>query len=207
MGKDNYLVFLTADHGVAHNSDFLAENQIPAGSFKIDSVTVRLNGILQEKFGDGQWIVSNENMELYLNRELMADKKVTKAELFQVIRPYLMSFPAVADVIDLQNIATSPLQSDIRTKLTNGYNLKRSGDFQILYNPSWIENFTQVATHGTPYAYDTHIPLLFMGWKVKHHIDYNPIDMTDIAPTLAALLHIQEPSGSVGKVIVPLLGE
>ena len=205
VGKGNYVVFLTADHGVAHNTDFDADSQLPGGSFKIDSVTVRLNGLLQDKFGDGQWIISNENMQLYLNRELMAAKKVTKSEIFNVVRPYMMGFDGVADIIDLQNIATSQVQEDIRRNITNGYQLKRSGDFQILYNPGWIENFTQGATHGSPYAYDTHIPLLFMGWKIKHGADNNAVNMTDIAPTVAALLHIQEPSGSIGKVIVPVL--
>jgi hypothetical protein len=102
-------------------------------------------------------------------------------------------------------MATSQVQNDIRLRLTNGYNLKRSGDFQILYEPGWIENYTQGATHGTPYAYDTHIPLLFMGWKIKHGKDNDQHYMTDIAPTVAALLHIQEPSGSIGKVITPVL--
>ena len=205
LGKDNYVVFLTADHGVAHSVDFMTDNQIPAGVFKIDSVTDKLNATLQDKFGAGQWIVSHENMQLYLNRELLAEKKVTETEIFDVVRPQLMGSEGIADVIDLKNIASTQVQGDIRVKLTNGYNLKRSGDFQILYNPGWVESFTQGATHGSSYAYDTHIPLLFMGWKIKHKEDNAMVEMTDIAPTLAALLHIQEPSGSVGKVIAPLL--
>jgi len=205
VGKGNYVVFLTADHGVSHSIDFNVENQIPSGVFKIDSVADKLNGMLQDKFGAGQWIVSHENMQLYLNRDLMAEKKVTETEIFDLVRSYLMNFEGIADVIDLKNIANSQVQNDIRVKLTNGYNLKRSGDFQILYNPAWVESFTQGATHGSSYAYDTHIPLLFMGWKIQHKEDYSPIDMTDIAPTVAALLHIQEPSGNVGKVIAPVL--
>ena len=205
VGKGNYVVFLTADHGVSHSIDFNVENQIPSGVFKIDSVADKVNVMLADKFGAGQWVVSHENMQLYLNRDLMAEKKVTEAEIFDVVRPYMMNFEGIADVIDLKNIANSQVQGDIRVKLTNGFNLKRSGDFQILYNPAWVESFTQGATHGSSYAYDTHIPLLFMGGKIQHREDYSPVDMTDIAPTIAALLHIQEPSGSIGKVIAPVV--
>ena len=205
VGKGNYVVFLTADHGVAHSSDYMLENGIPAGVYKVDSVIQSLNVYLGSKFGEGEWIRKPENMQLYLNRELMAEKKVTEDELFNIVRPYLINSKGIVDVIDLKNLATTQVQPDIRMRIANGYNLKRSGDFQILYEPAWIENYTQGATHGTPYAYDTHIPLLWMGWKIKHGQDNNAAFMTDIAPTVAALLHIQEPSGSIGKPIVNVL--
>lgn len=205
VGKGNYVVFLTADHGVSQSTDFLTEDHVPAGVFKIDSVTDKINAMLKDKFGEGKWILSHENMQFYLNQELMAEKKVSEADIFKVVRPYMMSFSGVADIIDLKDMANTQVQSDIRMRLSNGYNLKRSGDFQILYNPSWVENYTQGATHGTPYAYDTHIPLLFMGWRITPHDDYDQIYMTDIAPTISAMLHIQEPSGSIGKPITHLL--
>ena len=205
VGKGNYVIMLTADHGVAHSTDYMVENGIPAGCYKIDSVVQALNLALGEKFGAGEWIRKPENMQLYLNRDLMAEKKVTEEELFSIVRPYLINSKGIADVIDLKYLATTQVQNDIRLRITNGYHLKRSGDFQILYEPGWIENYTQGATHGTPYAYDTHIPLLWMGWKIKAGRDNKPAYMTDIAPTLAAMLHIQEPSGSIGTAILPVL--
>ena len=205
VGKGNYVVMLTADHGVAHSTDYMGENGIPAGCYKIDSVVQQLNIYLGEKLGEGEWIHKPENMQFYLNRELMAEKKVTEEQLFGLVRPYLVNSKGIADVIDLKYIATTQVQNDIKLRVTNGYNQKRSGDFQIIYEPGWIENYTQGATHGTPYSYDTHIPLLWMGWKIKHGKDDAPVFMTDIAPTLAAMLHIQEPSGSIGRPIVSVL--
>jgi arylsulfatase A-like enzyme len=202
LGKDNYLVFLTADHGAAHAEGFLEEKQIPGGSFNIDSVTGALNILLYQKLGPGAWILSHENMQFYLNRSLMAEKGISSDAIFNICRPYMLNFPAVADLIDLKNLSSTSLQPGLKTTFANGNNIKRSGDFQILYNPSWVEGFAQGATHGTPYAYDTHIPLLWMGWKIKPGADNSPAFMTDIAPTLASLLHIQEPSGCVGKPIV-----
>ncbi|MDB5281686.1 MAG: alkaline phosphatase family protein [Bacteroidota bacterium] len=205
VGKGNYLIFLTADHGAAHSEDFLRKNGIPAGSFNIDSVTAELSKVINAKYGEGDWILSHENMQLYLNRPLMEEKKITQEEIFNISRTYLMNYEAISDLIDLKHLSTTSVQPQIKAMLSNGYNLKRSGDLQILYNPSWVENFALGATHGTAYAYDTHIPLLFMGWKVKHGEDHSEIYMTDIAPTITAMLHIQEPSGCVGKVIQPLI--
>ncbi len=201
VGKGNYLVFLTADHGAAHSADYMAEENIPAGSFPMDTTAAHLNDALQQKFGKGEWILSHENMQVYLNHTLMNEKKIKREDVFAFTKDYLMQYKAIANVIDLKNISTTTLQADIKTLIVNGYNEKRSGDFEILYNPGWLEEYDKGTTHGTPYAYDTHIPLVWMGWKIKHAEDHSDIHMTDIAPTLAALLRIQEPSGSVGKVI------
>lgn len=204
VGKGNYLVFLTADHGAAHAAGFLDEESTPAGSFPSDTIMLHLNETLQQKFGRGDWILSHENMQVYLNHTLMNQSKVKREEIFAVVKDYLMQYKGIGNVIDLKNIAATTLPADIKTLMVNGYNEKRSGDFEILYNAGWFEEYEKGTTHGTSYAYDTHIPLVWMGWNVKHAEDHSDIHMTDIAPTLAALLHIQEPSGSIGKVITGL---
>ena len=113
----------------------------------------------------------------------------------------MLNYAAVANVIDLQDLDNSTLPAAQKNMMANGYNLKRSGDLQVLYTPGWFEDYSKGATHGSLYAYDTHIPLVWMGWKIKHAEDHTDVHMTDIAPTLAAMLHIQEPSGCIGKVI------
>ena len=204
VGKGNYLVFLTADHGVNNSTGFLAEHQIPGGSFNIDSVTAGLNNYLVSKLGEGRWILDHENMEFYLNQALLDEKKISREEIFHLSETYMMNYSAIANLVDLQNLPGTTLPPDLKNLFANGFNVVRSGDFQIVYNSGWVEDFRQGATHGTGYTYDTHIPLLWMGWKVKHGEDHTAVYMTDIAPTLAAMLHIQEPSGSVGKVITKL---
>ena len=89
--------------------------------------------------------------------------------------------------------------------MANGYNQKLSGDIQVILKPQWFENWQTGTTHGSWNPYDTHIPLLWFGWKVKPGQLNREVYMTDIAPTLAALLHIQMPNASVGKVIVEMV--
>lgn len=202
VGKGNYMLFLTADHGAAHATGFLQQHGIPAGSSAApDSVRKNLNAELSNKFGTGEWVETYDNMQVYLNEGLMADKKIAREDLFETIRSYMMKQESVANVIDLHNLSSSTLQSNLKELATNGYNAKRSGDIQIFFNPGWIEGYTKGTSHGTAYPYDTHIPLIFYGWKVPHVEDSSPTYMTDIAPTVAQLLHIQEPNGTVGKPI------
>jgi phosphopentomutase len=89
----------------------------------------------------------------------------------------------------------------LRERMSNMYMPARSGDLEVVPQSAQLDEFLKGTTHGTPYAYDTHIPLIWYGWKVKKGKDYSSVDMTDISKTLAALLNIQEPSGCVGKVI------
>ena len=88
----------------------------------------------------------------------------------------------------------------------NGYYARRSGPIQLILNAGWFEaNKKTGTTHGTWNPYDTHIPLLFMGWGIHPGHTNQQVYMTDIAPTLAALLHIQMPNGCVGKPILDVL--
>jgi hypothetical protein len=201
VGKGNYLVFITADHGAGHAVDFLKEKNISAGSFPVDSVTEQVKAVVKNKLGEGDWILKQKNMQFYLNLPLLEQHNVTRDSILRIIKTYMLNYAAVANVIDLQDLDNSTLPAAQKNMMANGYNLKRSGDLQILYTPGWFEDYSKGATHGSLYAYDTHIPLVWMGWKIKHAEDHTDVHMTDIAPTLAAMLHIQEPSGCIGKVI------
>ncbi|MCW5907363.1 MAG: alkaline phosphatase family protein [Chitinophagales bacterium] len=207
VGKGNYLLFLTADHGAAHAAGYSQRSNIPAGSFDIDTVTKQLNTHLAAKFGEGKWILSNENMQLYVNYDLLQQRKLSREEIFEPCKQFMMQYESVTNVIDLEKISAAPLEANLKMRYTNGYHPKRSGDFQIVYNPAWLEGFTKGTTHGSPYPYDTHIPLTWFGWKVKAGQTTNEVYMTDIAPTIAALLQIQEPNGNIGKVIQGIFGK
>jgi predicted AlkP superfamily pyrophosphatase or phosphodiesterase len=205
LGKDNYLVFLTADHGVAQVPAYMQQEKIPAGSFEINYAIGLLNSMLATKFEKNDTVISHQNMQLYFDSAAFLSAKTTREQIFNATRNFLIKFDAIADVIDLKNIASATLQFEEKNMIVNGYYPKRSGDFQILYNPAWIEEYTKGAQHGTLYPYDTHIPLIWMGWKIKHGQNHESIHMTDIAPTIAAFLNIQEPSGCIGKPIKQLV--
>jgi hypothetical protein len=102
---------------------------------------------------------------------------------------------------DNTDISGANLPSQVRERFLQGYNKKRGGDIQVILMPQYFYGSKTGTTHGSWYPYDAHIPLVWMGWGVKAGKSHREVYMTDIAPTLAALLKIQMPNGSIGKVI------
>ena len=208
VGKGNYLLFLTADHGGAHNPQFLKDNKIPAGIWF--NVLADLNMYLKEQFKTDQPLVKNIlNYQVFLNELLITDNvSLNRDKIKSCIQDWLLNkMPKkynvpVSYVIDMENMDKAPLPEPIRTMSINGYNHLRSGSLQIILNPGWFEadRFTGT-THGTWNPYDSHIPLLWYGWHIHKGKTNNQLNMTDISATLAALLHIQMPNGCIGKPI------
>lgn len=202
VGKDQYTVFLSADHGVAHIPEFMKENKLPAGRVMMSNVIKLLNKTLLENFKISNLIVSDYNYQLHLNHPAIDSAKLDKKELIDWIIEYMSVEPGIDRVFALEDLNKVPLNSTIRKLLNNGYYPKRSGDIQLILKPNYIESWgTTGTTHGLWNPYDTHIPLLWYGWGIKQGKTNRETYMTDIAATVAALLKIQMPNGSVGQVI------
>ena len=108
----------------------------------------------------------------------------------------------------MEEAGEAPIPEPIKTRIINGYNWQRSGDIQIISHDGLLPSYAKKGTtHSVWNSYDSHIPLLFMGWNVKHGSSSKPHYMTDIAPTLAQFLKIENPSGNVGQPIAEVLGE
>jgi predicted AlkP superfamily pyrophosphatase or phosphodiesterase len=201
IGKGQYTFFITADHGVAHVPGFMEEHQLPGHIFKGASVIKALNDSINARFGIAGAIQGSSNYQLYLNHAAIEQAGKSEKAVTDYIIAQLMKQPAIVNVLPLKELMTSTLPEPLRTMLINGYNAKQSGDIQIVLAPGWIEGGPTGTTHGLWYPYDAHIPLVWMGWGIPAGKSNRTLGMTDIAPTLAALLHIQMPSGNVGKVI------
>ena len=201
LGKDNYLVFLSADHGVADVPGFWQSQKLPSGVFNASESMKEIKSALKTAFGEGEFIRAVDNSQLYLNDNLMREMKISYAQIHEVVRQTLLKREDVADVIDLHNLANSTLPAYQLNYVKNGLNPRRSGDIMIVLNPSWFEGRMQGTTHGSLYRYDTHVPLLFYGWKVKTGETTIRTNISDIAPTVADFLNILEPNGSIGNVI------
>src|SRR5215204_3617636 len=201
VGKGQYLVFLSADHGVSHVPGFLKENKIPAGTVSSSVIMNRFNPQLKQKFGGDSLIVSMYNYQVHLNHPVIDSLNLNESAIKRWIIDSLSKMEEVSRVVDLAQLGNLPLNSKIKDMIANGYFPKRNGDIQILFKPQWIDGGSMGTTHGSWSPYDAHIPLLWYGWHIKPGKTNREVYMTDIAPTLAALLRIQMPSGSVGKVI------
>jgi hypothetical protein len=201
IGKGQYLVFLTADHAVAHVPGFAKEAKIPAGVSNTVAIQKALNESLQKEFGAGNFILSVINYQVYLNVDLIATNKLDRSAVKRAVIKTLLTQPGVMKAVDLENITMANLPEQVQMMLTNGYNQKLSGEVQFIYKPGWFEGFERGTTHGSWNPYDAHIPLLWFGWGIKKGMTNREVYMTDIAPTVAALLQIQMPNSSIGKVI------
>jgi len=202
IGKGEYLFFLSADHGVSQAPAFLKEHNIPAGNIDDKKITEGINKLLKEKFKIDNLAIGLINYQVYLNRNAMNAAHLNKDNIYKEVIGYLLNQQGVSRAFALDELNTITLNSKIKNALANGYYPPRSGDIQIILRPQWIDGFeSRGTTHGVWNPYDAHIPLLWFGWNIHEGKTNRETYMTDIAPTIASMLHIQMPSGSVGSVI------
>lgn len=200
-GKNNYLFFLSADHGVAHNPSFLNVNKMPGGNYSNKDLIKELNDSIQLKFGVANAVVKMENAQLYLQKELSNGWDGNSFLISKTIVDILTTKSFVSQVYDIKLLSMSLLPEVIKTRAMNSYFSSRSGDIQIVPKPGFFDGGKTGTTHGVWNPYDAHIPLLFMGWNINPGKTHREVHMTDIAPTISALLNIQMPNGCVGNVI------
>jgi arylsulfatase A-like enzyme len=201
VGKNQYTVFLTADHAVAHVPGFMKEHKLPGGLFEAAGIRKELNDQIKSKFGISNVIESFNDYQVSLNHNLIDSSKQDINAIIKMIITNLLKKEAVANAVETSKIMSSTLNKTQREIFANGYYPNRCGDIQIILKPGYFEGGNTGTTHGLWAPYDAHIPLLFYGWGIKKGSTNKENYMTDIAPTIAALLNIQMPSGSVGKVI------
>ncbi|MEJ2879715.1 alkaline phosphatase PafA [Pedobacter sp. GR22-6] len=203
-GKGNYLFFISADHGAAHAPGMAAEKRIPGGTYSDGEVLKTLNKLFEAKFNIKKTIVTSTNSQIVFDHEAIEAAKADYNEIKRLTIAEFRKQAEVADAIDLSRVAESTLVPSLKMALINGYNARRSGDIYVLLRPGYIAGSKTGTTHGSGYPYDYHIPCVFMGWNVKAGKTNKTHYMTDIAATVAAMLHIQMPSGCVGEPITEL---
>jgi hypothetical protein len=122
---------------------------------------------------------------------------------------FLRNKQEIAYVADVEHLSDALLPEPLKTMVINGYNRSRSGVIEVVLNPAWYESGGPVTgtTHGTWNPYDAHIPLLWYGWHVPQGASKKVCHMTDIAATLASMLHIQQPNGCIGEPIEGVIGK
>jgi predicted AlkP superfamily pyrophosphatase or phosphodiesterase len=205
IGKGKYTVFLTADHGGSHSINFMKEHQIPTGLAGLRAMMGKLNDTLAAVTGVKDLVISPTNYYVNFNFAKLRASGISLDSVKRVAMAFLSRQGGLQYVIDMGNVADANLPDRIRQMVVNGYNRKRSGSILVLPEPGWFDGAATGTTHGTWNPQDTHIPLLFMGWGIRHGVSYRTLHMTDIAPTVAALLHIQMPNGNIGDVIGEVL--
>lgn len=201
VGKDEWLLVMSADHGVAPIPEVNEERRMPGGRLTNEPLMKAAQEALVKKYGEGKWIEAQSTASLYLNFGLIEQKKLSRAEVEETAADALRKLAHEFRVFTGQELVTGQGQNDFVTQaFRNGYVPNRSPDVLFLADPFYIFS-PSGTTHGTPFNYDTHVPIIFFGTGIKAGTYYDRVAVNDVAPTLSAILGTPLPSGSVGRIL------
>ena len=210
VGRGNYLLFLTADHGASHNWRFMREHRLPGGPLYISRLKTSLDSVCAARLGAAKAVVGDiMDYRVFLDRKSIAGQQFDVQQVKDCIVGYLRSLPGVVTATDYEAVRTTSLPQLLTDRLLMGYHPRRSGDVVFIPEPQWYSWWDDVApthtTHGEWNPYDAHIPLLFYGWKVSHGATSREVHISDIAPTVCQMLHIQQPNACSGQAIAEVV--
>jgi predicted AlkP superfamily pyrophosphatase or phosphodiesterase len=212
IGKENYILFLTSDHGAIENVSFLNNHKLDAAIARTTSDARNLEAFLDTKYGKASWITAVNGNNLYLNKVTIDEQKLTLPIIQKEAADYLMTLPEVSFALTADDLQTYVYEEGIRKTIQNGYHVKRSGDVIISYssgtiihpNPNIDVEMVNGTVHGSGYSYDTHVPLIWIGKGIKSGVSVRAVNPIDIAPSLSMFLNIPLPSASQGKPLIEL---
>lgn len=204
VGKGNYLVFLTADHAGAENAQFLKANKYEVTNIDYKDIPKNLKKFSMEAFGVD--LVKNYgSFNLHFDKEIIKTKGLDLVKVKQAFKEYLMKQDYVKRVYTEEEVLANSGADYHLNCIAKGYDVTQSGDMVILDKPGYIEYGSTGTSHGTTYSYDTNVPLLFYGWKIKKGESHDKKEITQIAPTLSQKLMITLPNGTESKVLTEIL--
>ncbi len=207
VGKGQYLVFLAADHAVAHNIGFMQASKLPADYFDQGAVLTPLNELLKQQTGAEKLVLSFTNGTVNFDIKKIEGGSLDFEKIKAATIAFLRRQPGVLFAVDTARLGESPVPARLKTMISHGYHAPRCGDIQVVLKSGWMAIGKTGTTHGAWNPYDTHIPLLFMGWGIPHGATARVVHMQDIAPTVCSLLRIQMPSACIGEPILEVLGQ
>lgn len=207
VGKNNYVLFLTADHGACDVPAHLKDLKIPGGYMNETELDKTIKTFCMNQYGDS--LVSMlVNQQIFLNEAKMASMKLNKFSVEHTLANYLLSIKGVAeaypsDILKYEDFS----EGTFKHLIQKGYNHVRSGNVAFSYNPAWMEYHNKGTTHGASYSYDTHVPVLFYGMGVPKGNTVRKVNVVDIAPTVSMILHMSFPNGTTGKPLEEVISK
>lgn len=205
VGADEYIVFLTADHGAINVPAYLKDQKVPSGYINRTEIQSSLGEFIKYKYGSADLIKNYSNNQLFLDHKVIQNLDLSLKEVQEILANELLTYDAFSQVYTAYQMRNNEYTAGIPYILQNGYNMKRSGDILMVPNPGIIDYSKTGSTHGSAQIYDTHTPLLFYGKGIKSGSTALRTEIPDIAPTIATLLGISFPNGTTGKPITKLL--
>jgi arylsulfatase A-like enzyme len=205
IGMANVLVVLTADHGIPSVPELSILRKIGGGRMPPLAIGDAIQARLDARFGKAKWLLNAVEESIFLDKETMRQKKLAPAEVERVAAEAALSVPHVARVYTREQLLMArPAGDQIDRRVLNSFHPLRGPVITIVLEPYWMFSATGV-NHGSPYGYDSHVPVIFMGPGIKPGRYHRATAPNDIAPTLATMLDVEIPSGSGGRVLDEML--
>ena len=205
VGKNNYLLFLTADHAGAENATYLKDNKYNVSSVMPKDIEKSISKFTTDTFGE-DLLLDYSNYNVYFKRDIIKTKNLDLTKVKLAVKEFLLTQNHVKYVFTEEEILASNGSNFYLDFIAKGYDVTQNGDLVILDKPGFIEYKTTGTSHGTPFSYDTHVPLIFYGWKIKKGVSFDRKVITQIAPTLSLKLQIPFTNGTESKPLIEVLG-
>ncbi|WP_299399354.1 alkaline phosphatase PafA [uncultured Gelidibacter sp.] len=199
VGKGNYTVFLTADHAAVEVPAYLTSVNIPSGYFDGRVFKEKLYAFLKEKYKSEELVETISNNQIFLNRAKISEMGIELENVQKAIVNEIIAYTHIDKAYSGISMSQTSFTTGIEELIQNGYNQKRSGDVIYVLDPAVISYSQTGSTHGSSFNYDTHVPLLFFGHGIKQGSTYQKTHITDIAPTISAILGISFPNAATGQ--------
>ena len=206
VGKNNYLLFLTADHAGAENVIYLKDHKYNVDNYPSKDVRQSLQDFSTKTFGV-DLVLNYSNFNIYFNKQIIKDKGLELVKVKQSFKEFLITQPQIKKVYTEEEILANGGNDYYLNFVAKGYDVTQDGDMVIIDKPGDIEYTTTGTSHGTPYSYDTHVPAIFYGWHIKKGESYDKKVITEIVPTIAQKIKVAFPNGTEAKVLQEVFDE
>lgn len=205
VGKENLLIYLTSNHGAPEIPEYQAQAKIPVGNFNYLSAVSLLKSYLNLTYGEANWVKGYYQQQLYLNRPLIEERKLSLEEMQKTVARFMIQFSGVAHVMTASTLETQQFTDGIFGAMQRGFNQKRSGDILINLMPGWAEKGESLHSSSSAYPYDTHVPLVLYGVQIPAATVTRKVEITSLASTLSHLLGLPAPDASLTEPLTEVL--
>ncbi len=214
VGKAQLLVVFSSAHGV---SPTVSEGgAMPSGYFNSDQFSILMNGFLgaqltstlsSEQLGrikdeDARWVIDYVGNQLYLNRRKIYAAGLSLSEVQSMAAQFAIQFRGVASALTSSSLMGGEFSRGVMGMAHRSYFARHSGDLTLYLLPGWISTAGKKSDSGSPYIYDTHVPIVFWGGEVEQQVINEEVSLQDIAPTIAKILGVTTPNSTTGKSII-----
>ncbi|SFU31248.1 Predicted pyrophosphatase or phosphodiesterase, AlkP superfamily [Pustulibacterium marinum] len=208
VGEGNYTVFLTADHGAVPTPSYLHDVHVPGGYANTSGLALEIQQYLKDKYHSENLIENVSNDQIFFNMDELKKLDIEVEDLEEDLAARILESPEVFETYTATEMKENNYTDKIASLIQKGFNAKESGNVIVITKPGYIGGNGSLGTgttHGSPFIYDTHVPLLFYGFGVNKGSTVKRTEITDVAPTISALLGIAFPSGTIGNPIPEVL--